>query len=257
MARKFLYVFAGLIALAIAGALAYRIWGVEPMRMAMVPGQRFRPAQALAVDAYRDRRMWLARPDIPGNPASWTPRSHRPAPRPAGRRCSLSTPPPTLNLIWTAPLDDAEANARAALFLRGQASAFNEVGEIWALRYRQATFGAFLTTQTDAEAALDFAYRDVAVAFDAFLAAIPARSPDHPGRAQPGAPPPHRHSRRRHPVAHHLALAAAHRRGGCRRRPISPHRRRCWALLRRWQRARRHPAPGKPRAWWICSRPDG
>ena len=45
----------------------------------------------------------------------------------------------------TSPLDDAEANARAALFLRAQASAFNGVGAIWAPRYRQATFGAFLT----------------------------------------------------------------------------------------------------------------
>ena len=78
---------------------------------------------------------------------------------------------------WIAPLDDAEANARAALFLRGQASAFNEVGEVWAPRYRQATFGAFLTSAADAQAALDFAYRDVAAAFDAFLAAIPKNRP--------------------------------------------------------------------------------
>src|SRR6185312_11558493 len=70
---------------------------------------------------------------------------------------------------WNAPLDNQEANDRAALFLRAQASAFNEVGAIWAPRYRQATFGAFLTNQAEAEKALDLAYGDVVVAFDQFL----------------------------------------------------------------------------------------
>jgi hypothetical protein len=55
------------------------------------------------------------------------------------------------------------------LFLQSQASAFNSVGEIWAPKYRQATFGAFLTGEADAGKALDFAYRDVAAAFDEFV----------------------------------------------------------------------------------------
>lgn len=54
---------------------------------------------------------------------------------------------------------------------------FNEVGEIWAPKYRQATFGAFLTTQADAQKALDFAYEDVDAAFGAFLAATGADRP--------------------------------------------------------------------------------
>src|SRR3546814_12068661 len=73
-----------------------------------------------------------------------------------------------------APLDDAESQKRARLFVRSQASALNGVGAIWAPKYRQATFGAFLTTQADAEKALDFAYRDVLAAFDAFLEQAPA-----------------------------------------------------------------------------------
>jgi hypothetical protein len=63
------------------------------------------------------------------------------------------------------------------LFVRHQASAFNGLGEIWAPKYRQATFGAFLTTQTDAEKALYFAYRDVLAAFDAFVAQAPKDRP--------------------------------------------------------------------------------
>jgi hypothetical protein len=42
-------------------------------------------------------------------------------------------------------------------------------GEIWAPRYRQAAYGAFLLDSKDAQAALDFAYRDVSAAFDQFL----------------------------------------------------------------------------------------
>ena len=78
---------------------------------------------------------------------------------------------------WNAPLDDAEANDRAALFLRGQASAFNAAGGIWAPRYRQATFGAFLTSAADADRALALAYGDVAAAFDAFLRQVDPKRP--------------------------------------------------------------------------------
>jgi hypothetical protein len=55
------------------------------------------------------------------------------------------------------------------LFVQSQGSAFNGVGEVWAPRYRQAAYGAFLLKSEDAEKALDFAYRDVAVAFDQFV----------------------------------------------------------------------------------------
>jgi hypothetical protein len=55
---------------------------------------------------------------------------------------------------WNAPLDDAEANQNAARYVRNQASVFNATPNIWAPRYRQATFGAFLTDQSDREKAL-------------------------------------------------------------------------------------------------------
>ncbi len=78
---------------------------------------------------------------------------------------------------WTMPFDDAATNARLALYLRGQASAFNGVGQVWAPKYRQATFGAFLTAKPDAARALDFAYADVVRAFAAFVAAVPPGTP--------------------------------------------------------------------------------
>jgi len=170
VARKFLYVVVFFIVLAIAGAFAYRFWGAEMLRMAMVPSARFQALPPEQPATYRDARMWLARPDKAANPAFWTPPGYTAA---ASPKAAVFFIHPTSFLErsrWNAPLDNQEANDRAELFLRGQASAFNEVGAIWAPRYRQATFGAFLTTQENATKALDLAYGDVAAAFDAFVA---------------------------------------------------------------------------------------
>ena len=177
MARKFLYLVAVLIMLTIAAAFAYRLFGVQLMRSAMVPSARFEAQPAIAPNVYASRGMWLARPDIRGNPALWTPAGYKPNPE-AKAAVFFIHPTSYLNRArWNAPLDDAEANARAALFLRGQASAFNGVGAIWAPRYRQATFGAFLTDSKEALAARRLAYDDVAAAFDEFLREI---GPDRP-----------------------------------------------------------------------------
>lgn len=169
MARKFLYVVAVLIVLVLSAAFAYRFYGVQLMRQFMVPG-----GEAVALPppdraTYARPEMWIARPDKPGNPALWTPAGYQPSPAP---RAAVFFIHPTSFLdtqTWNAPLDNEDANNRAALFLRGQASAFNSVGAIWAPRYRQATFGAFLTSKASAGKALDFAYRDVLAAFDQFV----------------------------------------------------------------------------------------
>jgi hypothetical protein len=167
LARKFLYAVAVLIVLALAAAFAYRFWGIELMRQAMIPSTA---VQALAPPgSYARADMWVARPDKPGNPALWTPEGY---PAAADPKAAVFFVHPTSFLDrsrWNAPLDNQEANWRAELFLRGQASAFNAVGAVWAPRYRQATFGAFLTNKASAQQALDFAYRDVAAAFDEFL----------------------------------------------------------------------------------------
>ncbi len=169
MARKFLYVIAGLIVLAIAAAFAYRLFGVELMRQAMVPSARFAAQPAVAKGAYAKPEMWLARPDLPGNPALWLPAGVEPT---SDLPAAVFFIHPTSSFDrgqWNTPLDNKEANDRAALFLQGQASAFNAVGGVWAPRYRQATFGAFLTNRDDAQKALDLAYQDITAAFDAFL----------------------------------------------------------------------------------------
>lgn len=179
LVQRFLWIVAGLTMLVIAGALAFRIWGDDLIRMTMVPTADFTEAVAAPEGAtYADAELWIARPDIPGNPASWTPDGGPQAAAAAEAAVFFVHPTSFLERsAWNAPLDDRESQDRAALFVRSQASAFNHVGAVWAPRYRQATFGAFLTTQDNALRALDFAYRDVLAAYEAFLQQAPAGAP--------------------------------------------------------------------------------
>jgi hypothetical protein len=71
---------------------------------------------------------------------------------------------------WNAPLDSGgDTELRTRLFVQSQASAFTAAGQVWAPRYRQAAFGAFLLKNEDAQKALDLAYSDVSAAFDEFV----------------------------------------------------------------------------------------
>ena len=176
MARKFLYVVAILTMLAVAAAFVYRIWGEQLMTAAMVPSVEYEPLQSIEPNAYASADMWYARPDIvQDNPALWTPEGETvDNPGPA----SVFYIHPTSYLErthWNAPLDGPESADRARLFVRGQASAFNAAGDIWAPRYRQATFGAFLTGKREARLALDAAYADVLTAFNYFLERNPGQ----------------------------------------------------------------------------------
>src|SRR5690606_14789585 len=62
---------------------------------------------------------------------------------------------------WNAPVDEPKSRERSELFVRGMASPFNKSLDIWAPRYRQAAFGAFLSDDPAAQKALDIAYGDV------------------------------------------------------------------------------------------------
>lgn len=174
-ARRFLYIIVALIALVLAAGVVWTLFQTQLMRAALVPTVAFTP-DPNAPD-YATEAGWISRPGIANDPSRWTPPGIAPA---EGGRVAIFYIPPTTSLRrdrWNAPLDDADANGRLRLFMASQASAFNGVGEVWAPRYRQATVGAFLTTSDNAAKALDFAYADVARAFDAFLSAIPAGQP--------------------------------------------------------------------------------
>jgi pimeloyl-ACP methyl ester carboxylesterase len=177
LARRFLWVVAGLTVLVMVAALAYRLFGAELIRFTMVPTAAFEGGPPPAANAYADKSRWIARPDIPNSPAEWLPAGMA---REGEPKASVFFIHPTSYLgtaHWNAPLDDSESQWRAKLFVQSQASVFNGVAQIWAPRYRQATFGAFLTTKAEAQKALDFAYRDVAAAFEQFLREAPADRP--------------------------------------------------------------------------------
>jgi Protein of unknown function (DUF3089) len=182
MVRKFLYVFAALIVLVLAGLLVFRAYGVQLMTAAMVPTGMFKAQAAPVPKLYADAKMWIARPDIAENPSLFTPKGMA-ADTPVEAKAAVFFIHPTSFITvnrsaqWNAPLDDKETNERAALFVRGQSSPFNGVGEIWAPRYRQANFGAFLTDKVEGVKALDAAYVDVAAALDQFIASIPKDQP--------------------------------------------------------------------------------
>jgi Protein of unknown function (DUF3089) len=171
MARKFLYVIAAIIVLVLCAGFAWQLYGPQLMQMALVPKEEFKAPPPPAPSIYADAKMWIARPDIANNPALWRPEGGVEEDA-DGLNYAVFYIHPTSYLErahWNAPLDNVEANERAALFVRGQASVFNKSPNIWAPRYRQATFGAFLTDAPEGQQALQSAYTDVAAAFDEFL----------------------------------------------------------------------------------------
>jgi hypothetical protein len=112
LARKFLYAIVILLLLVIAGALALRYFGPQLTRWAMIPSASFEGAAAPAPNAYADAKMWLARPDIKNNPATWTPPGYG-VPPSAPAAVFFIHPTSYLNRAhWNAPLDNEEANAR-------------------------------------------------------------------------------------------------------------------------------------------------
>lgn len=206
MARKFLYLIAAIILVIFGFGVAYQLNPGWFGRVAFVPSTQFVEQAAAAPNAYDDPAMWFARPGLADDPADWRPpvegQKEAVAAKAAGGKLVGSAKAadataadaepakgdaaiffvhPTSyysKASWNAPLDDADANYRAKLFMQGMASAFGDAGEVWAPRYRQATLGAFLATdRVTAGKAIDAAYRDVEQAFDAFLAATPKNKP--------------------------------------------------------------------------------
>lgn len=180
MARKFLYIIAGLVVLVIAVLFVLRFWAEDLTEMAFVPRTAFQAQPPLAPNVYDDPAMWLARPGLGARDFSrWLPQGYADAEQgqvlPAERSAAVFFVHPTSYLAndkWNGPLDDPESRERAELFVKAMASPFNRSIDLWAPRYRQAAFGAFLTDAPEATQALDLAYGDVLQAFDYFLETV-------------------------------------------------------------------------------------
>jgi hypothetical protein len=177
LARRFLYVLAALIFLMLAAGLVWSLFQVPLMRFTFVPRIPYAAPPAAGAPDYAKPDAWLSRPGTANDPALWLPPGMKPAP--AGSAAIFFVPPTSYfdRSRWNAAYDDKDADANARIIVSSQASAFAAAGRVWAPRYRQATAGAFLTNGADADRARNLAYGDVARAFDAFLAQIPADTP--------------------------------------------------------------------------------
>lgn len=187
MAKKFLYFVAACIVIVLVAGIIYKRFEAEITALALVPSVEFIPTAPLDENAYEDPSLWYSRPGIGVNdPARWQPawaEGSAPAAEPAapGQFAVFFVHPTSLidRNRWNASLDDADAEAEriARVYLRGMASPFNAASEIWAPRYRQATFGAFLTDAPEGRLAIEAAYQDVREAYRYFLSSI---GPDTP-----------------------------------------------------------------------------
>lgn len=184
MARKFLYLIAILVVLALAALLVLRVWSRELTEFAFVPRGDYEKLAPLSAKAYDNRALWISRPAQGGpaadrqDPAQFLPTgATRPATLPDAAVFFIH---PTSYLArdhWNGAVDDFDSQRRAGFFVRGMASAFNAAGDVWVPRYRQAAFGAFLTDKPQARAALDAAYGDVVLAFETFVQNVPQDRP--------------------------------------------------------------------------------
>lgn len=180
MARKFLYIIAGLIVFVMIVLIGLSLWSKELTRFAFTPRSAFQDQPALAANIYHEPDMWISRPGKgPADPALWVPQGVAQPASPASGAAVFFIHPTSFfgRDQWNAPIDNAESRERAELFVRGMASPFNTAAELWAPRYRQATFGAFLAEDGDGQRALNLAYRDVLQAFDFFINSVPKDAP--------------------------------------------------------------------------------
>ena len=187
-ARRFLILILILILFAVAGAFALFQFGDRVLIKQATPvGHYQEPPKASGPD-YALLDAWIARPEIRDNPSHWAPGGLTGYGQ-EGRYLSYPPPPvrmaafyihPTTYLQrseWNGPVEDRQSRDRAELFVRSQASAFADTAEVWAPRYRQAAYGAFLLNSKDSKAALDLAYSDISQAFGEFLKQVPANEP--------------------------------------------------------------------------------
>ncbi len=190
-ARRFLFVIFILTLLVVASALAIFQWGGSVLREQFKPSGHFVAPPPGSGPDYSQAGSWIARPGIADDPSDWRP-TDEPQPLASGQPTDEPQPPaskpahtfyihPTTYLLgdrWNAPLQlNGDTQFRTRVFVQSQASAFADVSQVWAPRYRQAAYGAFLLEGNDADQALGLAYSDVAAAFDHFLRQVPAGEP--------------------------------------------------------------------------------
>jgi len=170
--KKALTIILILVAVLAAGSWLFR----EQLMVAAIasriaPEHNFEPALAPAPPDYAQDAVWAALPAIE-DPSDDSPDT--PGPAVGASHVGVFFLHPTSYFgkgNWNQSLDDAGANwITDQRVLRHQASVFNHCCEVFAPRYRQATFYSYLDDEGNGERALDLAFTDVLAAFENFLA---------------------------------------------------------------------------------------
>ncbi|QIL02574.1 DUF3089 domain-containing protein [Sphingomonas sinipercae] len=178
-ARRFLIVVTILTLMAVGAAFAVFQWGGTALLSQATPQGHYQAPPPSSGPDYASLDSWVARPGIAEDPSGWRPPTAPPST--ASGPAHVFYIHPTTYLLsdrWNAPLKPGgDTEFRTRLFVQSQASALADAGDVWAPRYRQAAYGAFLLKSADAAQALDLAYSDVSAAFRTFLAAVPADDP--------------------------------------------------------------------------------
>jgi hypothetical protein len=171
-ARRFLIAIFILTLIVVGGAFAIFQWGSNVLLTSATPIGHFEAASAGGTPDYTQASAWVAKPRLADDPSRWRPDGDTQV-DPVTTDAHVFYIHPTTYLErdkWNAPLlPGGQAEFRTHLFVQSQASAFSGAADVWAPRYRQAAFGAFLLDSKDAQAALNLAYSDVTAAFDQFL----------------------------------------------------------------------------------------
>jgi hypothetical protein len=169
--RRFLILIFILILIFVGGAFALYQFGGQVLIRQAIPRGHFQAAGAGQAPDYSSPGAWISRPGINDDPSRWQPEREAPYDLHPGVQTFYVHPTTYLERDhWNAPLrPGGETEFRTRLFVQSQASVFHSVGEVWAPRYRQAAYGAFLLNRGDAQKALDLAYGDIVSAFDEFV----------------------------------------------------------------------------------------
>lgn len=169
MWKKVLLASGAVLLLAIAGLVFRQELMFALIGMAIAPDHDFDPALTPAAPDYADDAAWAA---LPGKRDPSDDRPQGAGSTVSGVNVFFIHPTSYLKPDnWNQPLTDEDANWIVdERVLRHQASVFNSCCEVFAPRYRQATFFSFLDLSGNGEKALDLAYDDVARAFDHFIA---------------------------------------------------------------------------------------
>ncbi len=175
--KKFLLTVGIIVVVTVIAAYLFR----QPLMMALV-GSQIKPEQAFSAGSvpappdYTTDQSWASLPNLK-DPADEIPEGVNPMPTDV----AVFFVHPTSFISksgWNQPLSDEDANwVVDQRILRHQASVFNGCCDVFAPRYRQATFFAFLDDSNSSQQALNLAYTDVDQAFSEFLSRIGSSRP--------------------------------------------------------------------------------